>query len=321
MDDEGNFLRKADIFEKRTIRQRTAVHHVDTASEALAVSLAEKAAIDLAYMVELTGKSEEEITSDLSGVIFLDPPSGQWQTAGDYLSGNVREKLAAAKLAAENNPRYASNIQVLEKVQPADLTASEIAVRLGATWLPADIVASFLYDLFETPGYLRFQVRVHFSKYTGEWNIEGKSRDKTNICACNTYGTARVNGYKILEDTLNLRTVRVFDYRYDDSGRKVPELDKKETAVAQGKQELIKQALQDWVWKDPARRERLCKLYNERFNSTRPRTYDGSHLTFSGMNPEITLRPHQTGAIVHILYGGNTLLAHVVGAGKSATRS
>ncbi len=333
LDDEGNFVRKADMFSKRTIKQRTVITSVDTASEALALSLAEKACVDLEYMASLMGGSGKipQIVSDLNGVIFKDPLTGPfdwesggeqwaqgWQTADEYLSGNVREKLTQAKQSAALYPKdFTANVQALEAVQPKDLTASEISVRLGATWLPEKVVSDFMFELFNTPNYARWNIKVHFSKYTGEWNVEGKSYDKSNVNAYNTYGTSRINGYKIIEETLNLRDVRIFDYNEDAEGRRVPVLNKKETAIAQGKQELIKQAFQDWIWKDPKRREQLCKLYNERFNSVRPREYDGSHLNFVGMNPEITLRPHQVNAIAHILYGGNTLLAHVVGGGKT----
>ena len=325
LDDERNFVRKADMFIKRTIRQRITITHVDTASEALAVSLAEKAKVDMDYMVELTGKTEQEIYADLTGVIFLNPMHGhggsdgeKYLTADEYLSGNVREKLEWAKRSAEQYPEdYAAHVQALERVQPVDLTASEIAVRLGATWLPPKIVEQFMFELFSTSNRSRWNIHVHYFQYTGEWNVEGKSYDKGNIKAHNTYGTKRINGYQIIEETLNLRDVRIYDYETDHHGNRIPVLNKKETAIAQGKQELIKQAFQDWIWKDPQRRERLTRLYNDKFNSIRPREYDGSHLNFVGINPEITLRPHQVNAIAHILYGGNTLLAHVVGAGKT----
>ena len=325
MDDEGNFVRKADMFSKRTIKQRVVVTSVDTASEALALSLAEKARIDMEYMSELTGKTEEEIFSDLKGVIFLNPmhtgedsTNPKYLTADEYLSGNVREKLQWAKRSAELYPDdYAPNVQALEAVQPADLTAAEISVRLGATWLPTDVVEQFIYELFSTPRYAQWKIKVHYSQYTGDWNVENKNYDRGNVKALSTYGTTRINGYKIVEETLNLRTVRIFDYVIEPDGKRTPVLNKKETAIAQGKQELIKQAFQEWIWADQPRRERLCKLYNEKFNATRPREYDGSHLNFVGINPEITLRPHQVNAIAHILYGGNTLLAHVVGAGKT----
>ncbi len=329
LDDEWNFVRKADMFTKRTIKQKVIVTSVDTASEALAVSLAEKAKVDMAFMMELTGKTEQEICEDLRGVIFANPRHSSmntyergsetpYLTADEYLSGNVREKLAFARKCAEVYPDlYTTNVQALERVQPTDLTASEIDLRLGATWLPPEIVEQFMFELFSTPNYCQWNIHVRYFQHTGDWNVEGKSYDKSNIKAHNTYGTERINGYKIIEETLNLRDVRIFDYVYDEDGRKKPVLNKKETAIAQGKQELIKQAFQDWIWKDPARRERLTRLYNDKFNSTRPREYDGSHLNFVGINPEITLRPHQVNAIAHILYGGNTLLAHVVGAGKT----
>ena len=321
LDDEGNFVRKADMFTKRTIRQKVVVTSVDTASEALALSLAEKAKIDIPYMEQLTGKTEEQLYRDLRGVIFLDPAasfgSPKYLPADEYLSGNVRKKLEFAKKLLPEYPEYQPNVDALEKVQPQDLSASEISVRLGATWLPPDVVEQFMYELFGTPRYAQWKVKVRYTPLTGEWNVSEKNYDRGNVKATNTYGTDRINGYKIIEETLNLKDVRIFDYVYDDNGKKTPVLNKKETAIAQGKQEMIKQAFQDWVWKDPHRRERLCKLYNEKFNSIRPREYDGSHLTFVGMNPEIKLRPHQVNAIAHILYGGNTLLAHVVGAGKT----
>ncbi len=323
LDDEGNFVRKADMFSKRTIRQHTEIISVDTASEALAVSMGEKAKVDMPYMMQLTGKMEEEIFADLSGVIFRNPlyeengSQAKYLTADEYLSGNVREKLAEARRSAESDPVFAVNVTALEEVQPTDLTASEISVRLGATWLPEDVVQKFMYELLDTPYYAQWKVKVHYSRYTGGWNVEGKSYDRSNINATSTYGTDRVNAYKIIEETLNLRDVRVFDYIEDENGKRVPVLNKKETAIAQGKQELIKQAFQDWIWKDQPRRERLCRLYNEQFNALRPREYDGSHLNFVGMNPEIQLRQHQLNAVAHILYGGNTLLAHVVGAGKT----
>ncbi len=325
LDDEGNFVGKADMFSKRTIRQKVIVTSVDTASEALALSLAEKTKVDMPYMCELTGKTEEEIAEELKGVIFLNPMYGygdniepKYLPADEYLSGNIREKLEWAKRSAELYPDdYTVNVQALEQVMPKDLSASEISVRLGSTWIPVDDVNNFMWELFGTPWWQRRNISVHFASYTGEWSIDGKSYDRGNVKVYNTYGTGRVNGYKILEETLNLRDVRVFDYIEDENGKRTPVLNKKETAIAQGKQQLIKEAFAEWIWKDPDRRTRLCKLYNEKFNSTRPREYDGSHLNFVGMNPEITLRPHQVNAIAHILYGGNTLLAHVVGAGKT----
>ena len=324
LDDEGKFVRKADVFSRRTIKRRVTVSHVDTASEALALSMGERAKVDMPYMMELTGKTENEIYKDLQGVIFLNPlyegdgNLPKYFPADEYLSGNVREKLAIAKCSAELHPEhYTVNVQALESVQPTDLTAAEISVRLGATWLPVDVVNQFTHELMGTPWYMRDKICVHYSQYTGDWRIEGKSADRSSVQAYSTYGTNRANGYKIIEETLNLRSVRVVDYVEDEHGNRIPVLNKKETAIAQGKQELIKQAFQDWIWKDPERRERLCKLYNEKFNSIRPREYDGSHLNFVGINPAITLRPHQVNAIARILYGGNTLLAHVVGAGKT----
>ena len=323
--EDGELERKADMFSKRTIKPHTPVTSVDTASEALAVSLGEKATIDMDYMMELSGKSENEIFEDLKGVIFLNPLyeygnsyEPKYLMADEYLSGNVREKLKIAKNSAELYPKdYKVNVEALQKVQPKDLTASEISVRLGATWLPPDDVQEFIFHLLETPRYAQWNIKVHFSPFTSEWNIEGKSYDKGNVRAYNTYGTSRINAYKIIEETLNLKDVRIFDYIEDDEGKKKAVLNKKETAIAQSKQEMIKQEFQDWIWSDPKRRERLCKSYNEKFNSVRPREYDGSHIIFNGMNPEIELREHQKNAVAHILYGGNTLLAHAVGAGKT----
>ena len=323
--EDGELERKADMFSKRTIKPHTPVTSVDTASEALAVSLGEKATIDMDYMMELSGKSENEIFEDLKGVIFLNPLyeygnsyEPKYLMADEYLSGNVREKLKIAKNSAELYPEdYKVNVEALQKVQPKDLTASEISVRLGATWLPPDDVQEFIFHLLETPRYAQWNIKVHFSPFTSEWNIEGKSYDKGNVRAYNTYGTSRINAYKIIEETLNLKDVRIFDYIEDDEGKKKAVLNKKETAIVQSKQEMIKQEFQDWIWSDPERRERLCKSYNEKFNSVRPREYDGSHIIFNGMNPEIELREHQKNAVAHILYGGNTLLAHAVGAGKT----
>ena len=323
--EDGELERKADMFSKRTIKPHTPVTSVDTASEALAVSLGEKATIDMDYMMELSSKSENEIFEDLKGVIFLNPLyeygnsyEPKYLMADEYLSGNVREKLKIAKNSAELYPEdYKVNVEALQKVQPKELTASEISVRLGATWLPPDDVQEFIFHLLETPRYAQWNIKVHFSPFTSEWNIEGKSYDKGNVRAYNTYGTSRINAYKIIEETLNLKDVRIFDYIEDDEGKKKAVLNKKETAIAQSKQEMIKQEFQDWIWSDPERRERLCKSYNEKFNSVRPREYDGSHIIFNGMNPEIELREHQKNAVAHILYGGNTLLAHAVGAGKT----
>ncbi|MFQ7616692.1 N-6 DNA methylase [[Clostridium] scindens] len=325
INEDGELERKADMFFKRTIKPHKPVTEVDTADEALAVSMGEKAAIDMAYMMELSGKSEEELFSDLKGVIFLNPLyeygnsyEPKYLMADEYLSGNVREKLATAKRSATLYPEdYTVNVQALEKVQPKDLTASEISVRLGATWIPPEIFQQFMFEFLDTPRYAQWNIKVHYSQFTGEWNIEGKSYDRSNVKAYSTYGTSRINAYKIIEETLNLKDVRIFDYIEDDEGKKKAVLNKKETAIAQAKQELIKQGFQDWIWADPARREKLTKMYNEKFNSIRPREYDGSHIVFNGMNPEIELREHQKNAVAHILYGGNTLLAHAVGAGKT----
>ena len=325
INENGELERKADMFFKRTIKPHKPITEVDTADEALAVSMGEKATVDMEYMRELTGKSEEELFSDLKGVIFLNPLYGygnvteqKYLMADEYLSGNVREKLITAKKSAEVYLEdYKINVEALEKVQPKDLTASEISVRLGATWIPPEIFEKFMFEFLDTPRYAQWNIKVHYSQYTGEWNIEGKSYDRSNVKAYSTYGTSRINAYKIIEETLNLKDVRIFDYIEDEDGKKKAVLNKKETAIAQAKQELIKQGFQDWVWADPTRREKLTKMYNEKFNSIRPREYDGSHITFNGMNPEIELREHQKNAVAHILYGGNTLLAHAVGAGKT----
>ena len=325
LDEDGELERKADMFFKRTIKPHKPVTEVDTADEALAVSMGEKAAIDMEYMMELSGKSEEELFADLKGVIFLNPLyeygnsyEPKYLMADEYLSGNVREKLATAKRSAALYPEdYTVNVQALEKVQPKDLTASEISVRLGATWIPPEIFQQFMFEFLDTPRYAQWNIKVHYSQFTGEWNIEGKSYDRSNVKAYSTYGTSRINAYKIIEETLNLKDVRIFDYIEDEEGKKKAVLNKKETAIAQAKQELIKQGFQDWIWAEPTRREKLTKMYNEKFNSIRPREYDGSHIVFNGMNPEIELREHQKNAVAHILYGGNTLLAHAVGAGKT----
>lgn len=326
LDEEGGLKRKADLFTKRTIRSHRPAERVDTAVEALALSIGEKARVDMAYMGQLTGKDEDSLFADLQGVVFLNPDYGErggekYLPADEYLSGNVRRKLAEVRTKAESEPQYQPNVEALEKVQPVDLTASEISVRLGATWLNPEYIRQFIFETLDTPRRARWDIKVHYSQITGEWRIEGKSKDKSNIKAFNTYGTLRASAYEIIESSLNLKDVRIFDYQYDRDGRRVAVLNKKETAIAQGKQELLKEAFAEWIWKDPERREKICKAYNILFNSNRPREYDGSHINFSGMNPEITLRKHQVNAIAHILYGGNTLLAHVVGAGKSATRS
>jgi N12 class adenine-specific DNA methylase/adenine-specific DNA methylase len=324
LDEEKNLKRKADLFSKRTIRSHRPAEKVDTAVEALALSIGEKARVDMAYMSKLTGKDEETLFSDLKGVIFLNPAyTGEndghekYLPADEYLSGNVRQKLAVAQGKAEQDPQYQINADALAQVQPTDLTASEISVRLGATWLDTEYVRRFIFETLGTPRSAQWSMKVHYSGITGEWRIEGKSTDRGNVKAISTYGTKRINAYEIIEDTLNLKDVRIFDYVYDADGKKIAVLNKKETAIAQSKQELIKDAFAEWIWKDPDRREAICKTYNILFNSNRPREYDGSHINFSGMNPEITLRKHQVNAIAHILYGGNTLLAHVVGAGKT----
>ena len=324
LDEDRNLKRKADLFTKRTIRSHKPAEKVDTAVEALALSIGEKAHVDMDYMGRLTGKDEETLFSELTGVVFLNPAyTGEndghekYLPADEYLSGNVRQKLAVAQGKAEQDTQYQINADALAQVQPTDLTASEISVRLGATWLDTEYVRRFIFETLGTPRSAQWGMKVHYSGITGEWRIEGKSTDRGNVKAISTYGTKRINAYEIIEDTLNLKDVRIFDYVYDADGRKTAVLNKKETAIAQSKQELIKDAFAEWIWKDPDRREAICKTYNILFNSNRPREYDGSHISFSGMNPEITLRKHQVNAIAHILYGGNTLLAHVVGAGKT----
>ena len=322
LDEEGDLKRKADLFTKRTIRSHRPAERVDTAVEALALSIGEKARVDMTYMGQLTGKDEDTLFADLQGVVFLNPDYGErggekYLPADEYLSGNVRRKLAEVRTKAESEPQYQPNVEALEKVQPVDLTASEISVRLGATWLNPEYIRQFIFETLDTSRRARWDIKVHYSRITGEWRIEGKSKDSYNVKAYSTYGTSRASAYDIIESSLNLKDVRIFDYQYDADGRRVAVLNKKETAIAQGKQELLKEAFSEWIWKDPERREKICKAYNILFNSNRPREYDGSHINFSGMNPEITLRKHQVNAIAHILYGGNTLLAHVVGAGKT----
>ncbi len=322
--EDGTLERKADMFYKRTIKPHETVTRVDTASEALSLSLSEKACVDMDYMCSLTRKEVSEIEQELSGVIFRLPDmrgEGEptYVSEDEYLSGNVRQKLREARLAAQSDPVYESNVEALLKVQPKDLTASEISVRLGTTWIPTQDVEDFMFGLLETPNYARWHMKVQFFQLTGEWQIEGKSNDKGNVKANNTYGTHRASAYKIIEDTLNLRDTRIYDYVEDEEGKKKAILNKKETAIAQGKQDLIKQAFQDWIWKDPKRRRRLTDYYNEHFNAIRPREYDGSHLKFYGINPEIQLRQHQKNGVARIIYGGNTLLAYVVGAGKTYT--
>ena len=317
-EDKTKLKGKADMFTKRTIRQRQSVTSVDTAAEALALSIGEKARVDMAYMSQLTGKSEDDLIDELNGVIFLDPVYGDWQTADEYLSGNVRQKLREAENAAVDSPGYLPNVEALRAAQPKDLDASEIEVRLGATWIDKKYIQQFMFELLEPPLYARRSLEVNYSEFTAEWNISGKNSIPYNdINARMTYGTDCANAYKILEDTLNLRDVRIYDTVRDADGKEKRVLNSKETTLAQQKQQAIKEAFRDWIWRDPDRRRELVQLYNERFNSTRPREYDGRHLIFPGMNPEITLREHQLNAIAHDLYGGNTLLAHEVGAGKT----
>ena len=323
---DGEFERKADMFTKRTIQPHIAKTHADTSIEAYGISIGEKAKVDMPLMCELTGKSEEEIYSDLKGVIFLNPAYNEnsgsvskYLPADEYLSGNVRTKFREAKRLAENDERFMVNAQALEKVQPVDLKANEIEVHLGVTWLPLEIIDRFMYETFQTPYYTRSSIKVHYNELANVWNITNKSADNINLTVTQKYGTSRKNAFHILEATLNLRNARVFDYEEDENGKRVAILNKKETAIAQAKQELIKQTFKEWIWKDPERREKLCKLYNEKFNSIRPREYDGSHIVFEGMNPEITLRTHQKNAVARGIYGGNTLLAHCVGAGKTYT--
>ena len=318
LDEENNLKRKADIFTKRTIRPHEAITSVDTASEALALSISEKACVDMDYMAQLSGKSQEELIDELNGVIFLDPVHGEWQTADEYLSGDVRQKLREAEAAAKDSPGYLPNVEALRQAQPKDLDASEIEVRLGATWIDKAYIKQFMFELLEPAFYVRRSIDVNYSDFSAEWNITGKSIvGRSDINANMTYGTERANAYKILEDTLNLRDVRIYDTITDADGKEKRVLNSKETTLAQQKQQAIKDAFQEWIWKDPTRRHELVQKYNELFNATRPREYNGQHITFSGMNPEIQLREHQLNAVAHILYGGNTLLAHEVGAGKT----
>ena len=318
LDEDKNLKRKADMFTRRTIRAHEAVTSVDTASEALALSISEKACVDMEYMSKLTGRSQDELINELNGVIFLDPVRGEWQTADEYLSGNVRQKLREAEQAAQDSPGYLPNVEALRQAQPRDLDASEIEVRLGATWIDPSYIREFMWETFETPFYQQRMIDVTYSAFTAEWNIRNKNAvSYSNIAAYMTYGTERANAYKILEDTLNLRDVRIYDTKHDADGRERRVLNSKETTLAQQKQQAIRDAFRDWIWRDPDRRHTLVARYNELFNSTRPREYDGSHITFAGMNPEIRLREHQLNAVAHVLYGGNTLLAHEVGAGKT----
>jgi N12 class adenine-specific DNA methylase len=319
LDDEGNFKREADMFTKRTIKPHREVTSVETASEALALSIGEKARVDLPYMEQLTGKTQAELVQDLQGVIFKVPNCEpvSYVAADEYLSGNVRNKLTVAELAAKNDPELAVNVDALKKVIPKDLSAAEIFVRLGATWIPQEDIQRFVMELLTPSSYAAGRLKVRYTPINGDWFIENKSSDMGNVKADSTYGTKRASAYRIIEDTLNLRDTRIFDYVYDEHSNKKAVLNAKETTAAQAKQEVIKQAFKDWIWKDPERRNRLVRYYNDTFNSVRPREYDGSHITFGGISPEIALRPHQVNAIAHILYGGNTLLAHKVGAGKT----
>lgn len=312
INENKQFVRKADMFTKRTIKPNKVISKADNSIDALILSISEKARVDIEYMKQLTGKTQEELIQDLEGSIYKDPISEQYVTADEYLSGNVREKLKVAQRFAESNPEYQVNVEALEKVKIKDLSASEISVRLGATWIPPSDIEEFMFELLETSEHKRNYISVNYSDYTSQWNISGKSEDTGNIKAINTYGTTRANAYRIIETTLNLKDIRIFDTVIDMDGKEQKVLNTKETAIAQAKQELIKSKFEEWIWKDQARRERLVKSYNEKFNNIRPREYDGQYITFGGINPEISLRKHQVNAIAHILYGGNTLLAHEV---------
>ena len=317
MDSEGRFVRKADMFSKRTIKAYKEITSVDTANEALIVSLSEKASVDLEYMSKLTSKTQEELVKELDGIIYKLPmENNKYVTSDEYLSGNIREKLKMAEASVGMHPEFATNIEALKKVMPKDLTANEIGIKLGATWIPTEIIDSFMYELLETPNHAQWNMKVKFSEYNSQWYITSKNYDYSNVKANKTYGTNRVNAYEIIEKTLNLKDVKVFDTVTDIDGNKKREFNAKETAIAQAKQDQIKQAFEDWIFNDVERRERLVRLYNDKFNSIRPREYDGSHLNFVGMNPEIKLRKHQQNAIAHILYGRNTLLAHEVRSRK-----
>lgn len=317
INENKQFVRKADMFTKRTIKPHKAVTEVNNSVDALIVSISEKAKIDMEYMCNLTGKTEQELVKDLEGSIYKDPMQENYVTTDEYLSGNVREKLKIAQEFAKNDSQYEINVKTLEQAQPKDLSASEISVRLGATWIPIDVVEQFMFELLKPQSSNRSNISVHYSEYTSEWNISGKSEDKGNVLAYSTYGTARANAYKIIETTLNLKDIRINDTVIDEHGNEQKVLNAKETAIAQAKQDRIKEEFVEWIWKDQARRERLVKIYNEQFNSIKPREYDGQYIQFGGINPEISLRKHQIDAIAHILYGGNTLLAHEVGAGKT----
>ena len=317
MDSEGRFVRKADMFSKRTIKAYKEITSVDTANEALIVSLSEKASVDLEYMSKLTNKTQEELVKELDGIIYKLPmENNKYVTSDEYLSGNIREKLKMAEASVGMHPEFATNIEALKQVMPKDLTANEIGIKLGATWIPTEIIDKFMYELLETPNHAQWNMKVKFSEYNSQWYITSKNYDYSNVKANKTYGTNRVNAYEIIEKTLNLKDVKVFDTVTDIDGNKKREFNAKETAIAQAKQDQIKQAFEEWIFNDVERRERLVRLYNDKFNSIRPREYDGSHLNFVGMNPEIKLRKHQQNAIAHILYGRNTLLAHEVRSRK-----
>lgn len=318
MDSEGKFIRKADMFNKRTIKAYKEITSVDTANEALIVSLSEKASVDLEYMSKLTNKTQEELTKELEGIIYKLPmENNKYVTADEYLSGNIREKLKMAEASVGMQPEFEINIKALKEVMPKDLSANEIGIKLGATWIPVDVIENFMYELLETPNHAQWEMKVKYSQYSSEWYITSKNYDYSNVKANKTFGTNRINAYEIIEKTLNLKDVKIFDTITDSNGNKKREFNAKETAIAQAKQEQIKQAFEDWIFKDVDRRERLVRLYNDKFNSIRPREYDGSHLQFPGMNPEIKLRKHQQNAIAHILYGRNTLLAHEVRCRKN----
>lgn len=318
MDSEGKFIRKADMFNKSTIKAYKEITSVDTANEALIVSLSEKASVDLEYMSKLTNKTQEELTKELEGIIYKLPmENNKYVTADEYLSGNIREKLKMAEASVGMHPEFEINIKALKEVMPKDLSANEIGIKLGATWIPVDVIENFMYELLETPNHAQWEMKVKYSQYNSEWYITSKNYDYSNVKANKTFGTNRINAYEIIEKTLNLKDVKIFDTITDSNGNKKREFNAKETAIAQAKQEQIKQAFEDWIFKDVDRRERLVRLYNDKFNSIRPREYDGSHLQFPGMNPEIKLRKHQQNAIAHILYGRNTLLAHEVRCRKN----
>lgn len=317
LNENKKFIRKADMFTKRTIKPNRTVTKVDNSIDSLILSISEKARVDLEYMQGLTGKTQEELIEELEGSIYKDPISEEYVTADEYLSGNVREKLKIARRMAENDKEYEINVKALEQVKIPDLSASEISVRLGATWIPLSDIEQFMYELLGTSDNKKRYIKVHYSDYTSEWNISGKGEDCSNVKAFNTYGTRRVNAYKIIETTLNLKDVRIYDTVINIDGKEERVLNAKETAIAQSKQELIKEKFTEWIWKDQSRRERLVNLYNDKFNNIRPREYNGRYINFGGINPEIRLRKHQENAIAHILYGGNTLLAHEVGAGKT----